>query len=539
MGLRTLLSALSWRSSIRRFTVMSTFLALLLLLVGDGWLRYHGAAQRLTGQHDQALVRVTAAYAQALAAQGPTVATLPVRVLQEATGVSQPPRLRFRVTDEAGRLLAGEPDLPAPLPAVWGLQEVETQSVALYDDKFRGDVVRVSASRLVLTHGAQASTVTVQVLEPYTARLAAQGDLLRGIVWRSAWLLLLAMLLIGAVMHLALQPLRQLRGELHGRLPTDHRLLTTERPEELSPLVHAMNRLLTVQQASVDQQRKFLADASHQLRTPLAVLRTQLQGLTSGQLDAKETLAKMLRTVERATGLANQLLSMAKVDQLARQGEWQPVDLEAVARDVALEFSPLVARKRLDFSLESCPLTVQSDAWLLGELVRNLLSNAIHHSSKGGSLGIVVRRLRGELELIVWDQGGGVDEAVRQRLFEPFAASKGGTGIGLGLSICRQIAESMNASVDLFNRIEAGRVIGVDAVVRWPQSMGSGGDPAEQSSGGQAPSLGSGAGLAVPLHRQSAQVAVFIPRRSALVLPFPRPSSFGAAAASSSSVGLS
>lgn len=530
MGMRTLLAALSWRKSIRRFVATGALLALLLLLVGDGWFSYQRAASRLAGQHDRALVRVTAAYAQALVAQGPTVAALPGRVLQEAMGLNQPPHLRFRVVDETGRLLVGEPDLPAPPPTAWdGLKGAD--SVALYDDKFRGDAVRVSALRLVLGHGAPASRVTAQVLEPYGGRLAAQGDLLREIVWRSAWLLLLAMLMIGAVMRLALRPLRQLMAELNGRLPTDHRLLAAERPEELAPLVQAMNQLLTVQQASVDQQRKFLADASHQLRTPLAVLRTQLQGLTSGQLDVKETLAKMLRTVERATGLANQLLSMAKVDQLARQGEWQPVDVEAVARDVVLEFAPLVARKRLDFSLESSPLLVQSDAWLLGELLRNLLSNAIHHSSKGAALGIVVRRLRGELELIVWDQGGGVDEAVRERLFEPFSASKGGTGIGLGLSICRQIAESMNASVALFNRVEAGRVIGVDAVVRWPQSMGAeGASPAQPDGDEKTPA---GGGLAASIGRHPSQPSRFIPRRSALVLPFPRPFGAGPAAHSS------
>ncbi len=525
----TLLSALSWRKSILRFMATGAFLVLLALLVGDGWLSYRHAVERLNQQRDRALVRATAAYARAIAEKGDALEGLPMRELQEATGLSQPPRLRFRVADEAGRRLFGEPDLAPPPADAWAGAGRDGQAVALYDDKFRGETVRVSATRLALNQGSQSLPVTVQVMEPYPGRLDAQGDLLSRIVWRSAGLLLLAMLGIGGVLHLALQPLRRLMGELHGRSATDHRLLAEERPEELAPLVRTVNELLAAQQASVDQQRKFLSDASHQLRTPLAVLRTQLQGLTSGQLDPRETLAKMLRTVERATGLANQLLSMAKVDQLARQGEWQPVDLEAAAREVAVEFAPLMARKRLEFSLESSPIDVQSDAWLLGELLRNLLSNAIHHSAKGGQLGIVVRRLRGELELVVWDQGGGVDESVRQRLFEPFSASKGGTGIGLGLSICRQIAESMNASVDLFNRVEAGRVVGVDAVVRWPCSMGTGGEGAEPTqAGGQ----GTAAGGQTPMAAVGlGRAGGFIPRRTALVLPFPGPS-YGAAAPS-------
>ena len=120
------------------------------------------------------------------------------------------------------------------------------------------------------------------------------------------------------------------------------------------------------------------------------------------------------------------------------------------------------------------PVMLQSDAWLLGELLRNLLSNAVHHSPVAGELGIVLRYLRDEVELIVWDRGGGVEESVKQRLFEPFAASKGGTGIGLGLSICRQIALALSAQVDLFNRVELGQVSGVDAVVRWPRALSLG-----------------------------------------------------------------
>lgn len=187
-------------------------------------------------------------------------------------------------------------------------------------------------------------------------------------------------------------------------------------------------------------------------------------------MNVGETLPKMQRTVERATHLANQLLSLIKVEQLARHGDWAPVDLEAVARDVALEFAPLMARKRLDFTLESVSTAVASDAWLLGELLRNLLTNAIRHSPASACLGIVLRRLRGQVELIVWNHGGGIDEATRACLFKPFSAAKGGTGVGLGLAICRQIADSINADLDLFNRIENGQVVGVDAVVRWPLS---------------------------------------------------------------------
>jgi two-component system, OmpR family, sensor histidine kinase TctE len=521
MSIGTQLNTFLWRKSIHRFMVMSCFLLLLLLLLIDGVLAYHRTTTQLAQRHDEALVRVSAAYAQAVLLEGPEVAGLPIKVVQEALGLSDPPQLRFRLSDANGVRLGGDPDLP-PVPVTL---DTTSPRVVLYDDKFRGDLVRVSAQQVLMPKtklSALDEWITLQVMEPYTLRVEAKGELLRQAFWRGLSLLTVAVLLIGALTRYALRPLRRLTAELDRRAPQDHRQLNLDAPVELASVVLALNQMLQQQHDSVEQQKKFLADASHQLRTPLAVLRTQLQGLTSGQLDVKETLAKMLHTVERATGLANQLLSMAKVEQLTRQGKWQLVDLESVAREVVLEFSPLLARKRLDFSLESCPLQVRSDPWLLGELLRNLLSNAIHHSSPGASLGIVVRRLRGELELIIWDQAGGIDEAIRERLFEPFSAAKGGTGIGLGLSICRQIAESMNATVNLFNRVEAGRVVGVDAVVRWPMSMGEGG------TGCDAVSSQCDEAVALPTNafgiRHLRHQLPVVPRRSAMVLPFVRAS---------------
>lgn len=261
----------------------------------------------------------------------------------------------------------------------------------------------------------------------------------------------------------ALAPLRRLEGELNGEAGIARQPV----PAELQPLSDAVHGLLERQRAATEQQRRFLADASHQLRTPFAVLRTQLQGAMSGQLEVKDTLPKMLATVDRSSDLVRQLLSLAKVEQLVAQAHWQEVNLDAVAQEVCLEFGPLLARKRLDFSFESVPVRLTTDPWMLGELLRNLLSNAIHHAPRGSALGMVVRVLPDQAELLIWDNGGGIDAAVMDRLFEPFQSAAGGTGIGLGLSICRQIAESMQAQVQLFNRVQEDLVVGVDAVVRW------------------------------------------------------------------------
>ena len=149
-------------------------------------------------------------------------------------------------------------------------------------------------------------------------------------------------------------------------------------------------------------------------------------------------------------------------------GELPSVDLNAIAREAVMELAPLIAAKRLDFALEGPDtLWAPGDAALLGELMRNLLANAIHHTPVHGRLGVLLRDSTGRREVLVWDEGPGIDDAVRQRLFQPFSAGQG--GVGLGLSICRQIAEAMGAQVTLFNRMDAGQVIGVDAVVTWEE----------------------------------------------------------------------
>jgi two-component system, OmpR family, sensor histidine kinase TctE len=292
---------------------------------------------------------------------------------------------------------------------------------------------------------------------------------------RLGWLLLGVVVVAWTAAALGPRALRPLLRDFDRRSADDLSPLPPAKVQELAELVRGMNGLLAQQQEALDQQRRFLADASHQLRTPLAVLRTQLQSVGDDGAALSRLVPEMLRVVDRAAGVTNELLARMKVEQRERRRDaWSALRLDDVAKEAALEFSPLMADKRLDFALDAAPLPIVADPWMLGELVRNLLANAIQHSAHGAALGIVVRRVAGCDELIVWDSGSGISDAQRERLFEPFAAATRGTGVGLGLSICRQIGHALGAEVDLFNRIDGGLVVGVDAVVRWPDA-----DPAD------------------------------------------------------------
>jgi signal transduction histidine kinase len=275
---------------------------------------------------------------------------------------------------------------------------------------------------------------------------------------------------------LAGQAWRRLRRTLIAREASDVSALARRGPLEAVAVVDALNTTLAHQRELAERQKRMVAEAAHQLRTPLAALRTQLQSGPPESVALR--VPEMLRTVDRATLVANEFLMQTKIEQrtaTARASDaWPRLQLEDVAREAALEFSPLIADKRLAFELDAVSVPIHADGWMLGELVRNLLANAIGHTPQGAPLGIVVRHALGAAEMVVWDSGAGITDAARERAFEPFAAATRGTGVGLGLSICRQLAQAMGAEVELFNRSDGERVVGVDAVVRWQAPRAAG-----------------------------------------------------------------
>ena len=213
----------------------------------------------------------------------------------------------------------------------------------------------------------------------------------------------------------------------------------------------ATNALMVRLSQLLEHQKRFVRDASHQLRTPLAVLKTQVQSAQRGDVDAQQALTEISATVDRATELANQMLALAKVEQLRHQGLPTLQQWDQIVRAVALDVSPLVAAAHLEFDIETKPAAVRAHEWALRELTRNLLHNAIKHSPVGGRLLVQVQVIDGRAVLCVTDSGPGISPQQRQRLFEPFAAFGEKGSSGLGLAICREIVLSLDGSIELSN----------------------------------------------------------------------------------------
>ncbi|MFC5497793.1 sensor histidine kinase [Caenimonas terrae] len=431
----------------------------------------------------QALAAVNTAYDRTLLASAKTIgeqldvegydeqaqlrATVPYSAL-EAFEADNQSRLFYRVSTLQGEMVSGFPELPfwhGTLPQ----RPPYAALVDFYDDHFRGGEVRVAVLLQPVASANGRGMAVVQVAETPELRRSLARQILVDTIWRQALLVAVIALVAAVVVQRATRPVRKLSAVLQARAEGDLTPIAAPgSPRELLPLVDATNQVMARLALLLDNQKRFVRDTAHQLRTPLAVLKTQVQSALRGDLEPRQALQEINQTVDRATALANQMLSLAKVEQLRQQPDTGVHDLGAVVRAVALELSPLIADKDLDFDITTVPAPVRSHEWMLNELVRNLLHNAIKHSPQGGELWLRVVADGGNAALTVFDGGPGIGAELRSRLFQPFSAGDVGSGSGLGLAICHEIVRALGGSIALDNRENHGRIAGLAATVTLP-----------------------------------------------------------------------
>jgi two-component system, OmpR family, sensor histidine kinase TctE len=375
-------------------------------------------------------------------------------------------RIFYKVSGFRGEMVSGFDDLPPALPARPGEPNVYAALVHFYDAQYRGEPVRMAVLQQPVAGAVGQGMATIQVAETLELRRTLARSLLVQTLGQQALLVALIAIVVVFVVQRATRPVRELSQRIEARPEADLSPLPADgAPRELQPLVQATNAVMARLAHLLEHQKRFVRDASHQLRTPLAVLKTQVQSARRGDAEPAVALAEIDHTVARATELANQMLALAKVEQLRQQGGAVPVlDWGALVRAVALDVAPLVAAGGIDFELEVAATPVRAHEWALRELTRNLLHNAIKHSPRGGRLAVRLAAAGGRARLVVADDGPGIDAELRQRLFEPFAAAGRHAGSGLGLAICQEIAQSARGTVRLDNRNGGG----LDAVAELP-----------------------------------------------------------------------
>ena len=417
-------------------------------------------AQGIAGKpFDHALEYNANALAQLISVQeGRARLQLP-RPVRELLRADSEDIVYYQVRGPRGELLGGERDLPAPAdtPSAGALH--------LRDAEYLGTDLRVAALWVELPLPG-APLALVQVAESLDKRSALATEIIKGVMLPQFVTLPLAVLLVWLALVQAIKPLSRLEARIRARKPDDLSPLDTRAvPLEVAPLVASVNDLLLRLKESIATQKRFLADAAHQLKTPLAGLRMQAdlaqrEGTSTEEL--KQSLRQIGRSSIRATHTVNQLLALARAEGGSTTMQRQPCDLAQLTMEVVRDCVPRAMDRHIDLGYEGAQpgqpgSKLEGNPTLLKELVRNLLDNAINYTpSSVEKPGVITARVLTDplgqaCMLQVEDSGPGIAPAERELVFQPFYRSPGVEvdGSGLGLSIVREIAQQHHAAVTL------------------------------------------------------------------------------------------
>lgn len=460
--------------SLRRRLALGILLPVVALIAFNTWSLYAQALRAADTAYDRTLLATAKSIGELLevAVDAGGQARLRANLLYSALEpfeADNRSRIYYKVTGFAGEMVSGFDELPSwhgKLPA----QGPYAALVNFYDAQYRGEPVRMAVLLQPVAGQGGQGMATIQVAETLELRRTLARQILIETLWRQALLVVVIVIVVMVVVQRATAPVRKLSEQLRGRDESDlSPVEAPDAPREWQPLVEATNQVVTRLRELLEHQKRFVRDASHQLKTPLAVLKTQVQSARQGDVEPLQALAEIDETVARATQVAHQMLALAKTEQLRQQLEPPPMqDWAEIARAVALDLAPLIAEQQLDFEIATEPAPVASHEWALRELTRNLLHNAIAHTPPYGALRIELRREAAEAMLVIADGGPGLTDAQQAQLFLPFAAGDPRKGSGLGLAICAAIVQSLGGRIALTNRIELGRIAGLDARVGLP-----------------------------------------------------------------------
>ena len=352
-----------------------------------------------------------------------------------------------------GAVLDGDRDLPAPAAEDDGRRP---DAVRLRNEQVHGTALRIAHTFVPQQSGAP---LVVQVAETLDKRASLANEIIKGVILPQFIILPIVLALVWFALARGLSPLAELQWRIRARRPDDLSPIDARKvPEEITPLVGSLNDMLSRLGQSIDQQKRFIADAAHQMKTPLAGMRMQSE-LALRQRDAGEiqrSLEQLARSSESATRLVNQLLALARAENQPQAGaSLEDLDLAALARECVQDWVAASLGRRIDLGFEApaTPVPMRGNPVMLRELLSNLVDNALRYTPEGGSVTV---RVRGDGErpvLEVEDTGPGIPASERAQVFERFyrILGTGTQGSGLGLAIVREIAMQHGAEVDLFN----------------------------------------------------------------------------------------
>ncbi|WP_153101243.1 sensor histidine kinase [Paraburkholderia hayleyella] len=357
-------------------------------------------------------------------------------------------RVFFQVLGLRGELVGGESDMPLPHE-----EDRPPPGIVLFRDAMlRGNEIRIAYTTVELPHTSRGTQpVLVQVGETLDKRRQLANDIIKGVILPQFVILPLAILLVWFGLSRGLAPLHALQTHIQGRRPDDLSPLEALRaPAEIEPLVTSFNGLLVRLEQNIALQKRFIADAAHQMKTPLAGLRTQAELALRQEAppEVHRSLEQIATSSGQATRLVTQLLALARAENRMAGPALTRIEVTALARQVVREWVPTALAKTMDLGYEGpdTPLAINGNALMLREMLANLLDNAIRYTPPGGRITVRVRpgltSSSRDIYLEIEDTGPGIPSSERAHVIERFYRILGreGDGSGLGLAIVREIA---------------------------------------------------------------------------------------------------
>jgi len=436
--------------SLRTHLILSMLLVLLPLLTGSIWHAYSSALQAADTAYDRSLLLAARSLAEGLHdADGNLLLQVPYLALDNLAWDSSG-QIYYQILNKNGELLSGYENLPAPdftrpftadYPAL----------ARFYNGTYRNQSVRLISLLQPEAHGM----IEIRLAETRIARQRLADQLLSGNLWHLGLLATSVVLLCFLAVRFSLRPLHNLQQALSQRPSNDIQPLSVAGlPNEVIPLVNALNHFQQRQRHLLHRQSAFISDAAHELRTPLAALKARIElGLRSQQSqDWQRTLHEVSSQSQRLIHLANQLLSLARIEsgaQAIAEGSRHRLDLSALTRDIALALAPLAYQRGVTLALEAQKsIWICGESSLLSELLGNLLDNALHYADEN-----IILRVLDDAILEVEDDGPGLPEAdysnVFQRFWQSHTTTSHHSGTGLGLAIVAEICRVHNAMISL------------------------------------------------------------------------------------------
>lgn len=443
-------------SSLRRRVAWWFIPPLAILVLINAVLSYNGALEAANRAYDRSLTVALKAIAENIHSTGGRIsADIPYSAFDMSDEGLQE-RIYYSVIGPDGARLTGYDDLAPPALNAGG------DEPTIVDAHYRQQPVRlgVLTKRLYDPELAGGDTVAVLFAETTDARKSLAHRLFMGSLWRQLLLLAAGMLLVVLALASAFRPLVELRDTVRRRHEEDLTPIPLRNvPQELTPFIGAINRHMQRLANMLRARRNFLADAAHQIRTPLAVLGAQAEyGLRQNDPEEmRRTFESLLASIRGARRMANQMLTLARAEPAnGLIQERTRLDVAELVRDVAGDFAPLALKKGIELAFEGGqdPVFVSGNATMLREMISNLVDNALRYTPAGGHVTISIVPLENAAVLRVVDDGPGIPEGERENVFHRFYRILGrgdSEGSGLGLAIVREICWGHGGTIRLGN----------------------------------------------------------------------------------------